>query len=47
MLEMDAALPGTGKKPRGFRGWKTVHDLDRRFAEEDRQMTLFIETEEI
>ena len=26
---------------RGFRGLKTVHDLDKRFAEEDRQLKLF------
>ena len=38
ILEWDAAMPGHN---RGFREYKTVHDLDRRFAEEDRQMTLF------
>lgn len=27
--------------PRGFRGMKSVHDLERRFAEEDRQGRLF------
>jgi len=26
---------------RGFRGWETVADLDRRFAREDRQLDLF------
>ena len=35
MLNMD--IEGN----RGFRDLKTVHDLDRRFTEEDRQMTMF------
>ena len=38
MLEMDASIPAHN---RGFYGYKTVHDLDRRFAAEDRQMDLF------
>jgi 3'-phosphoadenosine 5'-phosphosulfate sulfotransferase (PAPS reductase)/FAD synthetase len=38
MLKMDT------ENCRGFRDMKTVHDLDRRFAEEDRQMDLFPET---
>ena len=33
MLEMDNHYPNGG-----FRGYKTVHDLDRRFAAEDKQM---------
>ena len=37
MLKMDNELGGN----RGFRGYKTVHDLDRRFACEDRQLDLF------
>ena len=37
ILKMDKNLDDN----RGFRGYKTVHDLDRRFAEEDRQMELF------
>ena len=37
MLEMDRNLDDN----RGFKGYKTVHDLDRRFNEEDRQMDLF------
>lgn len=37
MLVMDA--PGN----RGFRDMKTVHDLEQRFSEEDRQMDLFPE----
>ena len=40
MLEWDAELTSNGTNG-GFHGYKTVHDLDRRFAEEDRQMTLF------
>ena len=32
MLKWDAAMPGHN---RGFFGYKTVHDLDRRFAHED------------
>jgi len=40
MLEMDRAIPDHN---RGFKGYKTVHDLDRRFAEEDRQMVMFEE----
>lgn len=39
MLEMDASIENN----RGFYGYKTVHDLDKRFAEEDRQMRLFNE----
>ena len=35
MLEMDV------NNNRGFKGLKTVHDLENRFAEEDRQMDLF------
>jgi len=35
MLEMDKAQPGHNK---GFMGYKTVHDLDGKFAEEERQM---------
>jgi len=35
MLEMDKG------QLRGFRGMKTVHDLERKFKEEDRQMELF------
>ena len=37
MLEMD--LPDN----RGFRGLKTVHDLDNRFYQESRQLTMFPE----
>ena len=37
MLRMDDELGDN----RGFLGYKTVHDLDRRFACEDRQMDLF------
>jgi 3'-phosphoadenosine 5'-phosphosulfate sulfotransferase (PAPS reductase)/FAD synthetase len=37
MLKWDAAL----KDNRGFWGYHTVHDLDRRFAAEDLQMDLF------
>ena len=37
MLSMDAAIPG---RKRGFMKSKTVHDLDARFAMEDRQMEL-------
>ena len=37
MLEWDKSMPGHN---RGFYGYKTVHDLDRRFAEEDRWRTL-------
>ena len=37
MLMMDDGLGDN----RGFLGFKTVRDLDRRFAEEDRQMDLF------
>ena len=33
MLEMDKAI----EVNRGFKGYKTVHDLEKRFAEEDRQ----------
>lgn len=38
MLEMDARIPGHNK---GFREYATVHDLERRFADEDRQMMMF------
>jgi len=38
MLEMDAACPGHNP---GFMKYKTVHDFERRFAEEDRQTRLF------
>ncbi len=34
MLKMDAKMPGHN---RGFRDYATVHDLERRFAGEDRQ----------
>lgn len=37
MLQMDKSII----KNRGFYGYKTVHDLEKRFAEEDRQMKLF------
>lgn len=37
MLQMDKSIA----KNRGFYGYKTVHDLELRFAEEDRQMKLF------
>ena len=37
MLEWDSVMP----ENRGFHGYKTVHDLDRRFAEEDRQITFW------
>lgn len=37
MLEMDKANP---KHNYGFRDYKTVHDLDKRFTEEDRQLKL-------
>jgi len=37
MLEWDAVVP---EHNRGFKGYKTVHDLDRRFACEDRQTKL-------
>jgi len=41
MLDMEnAMLPGAN---RGFKGYTTVHDLDRRFAEEDRQMQMEFE----
>ena len=42
MLEMDAARPGHN---RGFHAYDTVHDLERRFAEEDRQGVLFEQLE--
>jgi 3'-phosphoadenosine 5'-phosphosulfate sulfotransferase (PAPS reductase)/FAD synthetase len=35
MLAWDSMMPGHN---RGFYGYKTVHDLDRRFAEEERQL---------
>lgn len=34
MLEMDAAMP---EHNRGFMKYKTVHDMEKRFADEDRQ----------
>jgi len=37
MLEMDKAI----KPNRGFKDYKTVQDLDRRFKQEDNQLTLF------
>ena len=37
MLEWDEAM----NPNRGFKGYKTVHDLDRRFACEDRQTKIF------
>jgi 3'-phosphoadenosine 5'-phosphosulfate sulfotransferase (PAPS reductase)/FAD synthetase len=37
MLEWDAKMPGHN---RGFKDYDTVHDLEARFAEEDRQLTL-------
>jgi hypothetical protein len=37
MLEWDSLI----EPNRGFRGYKTVHDLERRFAAEDLQMDLF------
>lgn len=37
MLKMDAELGCS----RGFRGFKTVHDLERRFIEEDMQRLMF------
>lgn len=43
MLDWEVEMEKTGSN-RGFRGYKTVHDLDRRFACEDMQMDLF-ETE--
>jgi len=38
MLDMDAANP---EHNRGFKDYKTVHDFDLRFADEDRQQSLF------
>ena len=38
MLEWDKLQPD---HVRGFKDDKTIHDLDRRFAEEDRQMVMF------
>lgn len=38
MLEMDAAQLGHN---RGFRGYKSVLDMDKRFAEEDKQILMF------
>lgn len=43
MLEWDAAMPGHNP---GFYGYKTVHDLERRFAAEDLQMDLFEDFEQ-
>lgn len=37
MLKIDKLI----KFNRGFRGYKTVHDLEKRFQEEDRQLKLF------
>ena len=39
MLEMDRNL----EVNRGFKEWKTVHDLEHRFAAEDRQLDLWPE----
>ncbi len=41
MLEWDSQLDTSWGV--GFRGYKTVHDLERKFKEEDRQMDLFPE----
>lgn len=38
MLEWETRCPGHNP---GFRGYETVHDLERRFAEEDKQGELF------
>ena len=38
MLAWDSLVPGHNK---GFYGYKTVHDLDKRFSEEDRQIKMF------
>jgi len=37
-LEMDSASPDHNK---GYMGYKTVHDMEKRFADEDRQETIF------
>ncbi len=37
MLDMDSRIDKNG----GFKDYKTVHDLDRRFADEDRQMFFY------
>lgn len=37
MLDMDSRIDKNG----GFKDYKTVHDLDRRFADEDKQMTFY------
>ena len=37
MLEMDSRVPGHN---RGFHHYATVHDLERRFADEDRRVEL-------
>ena len=38
MLTMDSNIPGHN---RGFKDYKTVHDFEKRFSNEDRQMILF------
>ena len=40
MLEMDAARP---EHNRGFKGYKTVHDFERRFANEDRLLKHYMD----
>jgi 3'-phosphoadenosine 5'-phosphosulfate sulfotransferase (PAPS reductase)/FAD synthetase len=44
MLKMDEAIPDHN---RGFKGYKTVRDLENRFAEEDRQGDLFPEMDAV
>lgn len=44
MLDWEGEMEKTGSN-RGFRGYKTVHDLEHRFACEDMQMDLFEEVE--
>lgn len=41
ILRMDASIP---KHNRGFQGYKTAHDIERRFAAEDKQGLLFLES---
>ena len=43
MLKMDTEIEGN----RGFRGFKTVHDLERRFQAEDMQRLMFEDSEDI
>ena len=38
MLYMDSVIP---VRSRGFKGYKTVYDIDRRFAQEERQLELW------